>query len=82
MELGGENLARFIDRLHAEGQTDGISVDVGTIKALWYQMVSIVHTLHRNAIVHMDLKPDNLILFGSTVKIADLGVSRKITVLG
>jgi serine/threonine protein kinase len=82
MELGGDNLSKFIDRLRAQGQTMGPSVDILTIKSFWQQLVSIVLTLHRNSVVHMDLKPDNLILFGPTVKIADLGVSRKMDVLG
>lgn len=82
MELGGENLGQFIRRLRSEGRTDGNSLNLGMMKAFWQQMVSIVSTLHRNAVVHMDLKPDNLILFGSTLKIADLGASRKIDVVG
>ncbi len=40
-------------------------------------MVSIVGTLTANNVVHMDLKPDNFILFGRTLKIADLGISKK-----
>ena len=82
MELGGENLMAYITRLRVDGQTFGPTVDLQTIKSFWHQMVSIVRTLHRNGVVHMDLKPDNLILFGPTLKIADLGVSRKVNVLG
>jgi serine/threonine protein kinase len=74
MELGGENLMTLINRLRSN--------DPFMIKAFWKQMVSIVYTLHINGIVHMDLKPANLILFGSTLKIADLGISRKVNVLG
>jgi serine/threonine protein kinase len=82
MELGGENLLTLINRLRAEGETFGPTLYLFTIKPLWQQMVSIVYTLQRNGIVHMDLKPDNLILFGSTLKIADLGISRKVNVAG
>ncbi len=82
MELGGDNLLKYINRLRTDGATDGPSLDIFTIKSFWRQMVSIVNSLHRNSIVHMDLKPDNLILFGPTIKIADLGVSRKVNVLG
>ncbi|CAF0741263.1 unnamed protein product [Didymodactylos carnosus] len=32
--------------------------------------------------VHMDLKPENLIVFGRTLKICDLGISRKSDMLG
>lgn len=82
MELGGDNLRQFVDRLRAQGRTDGPSVDIVTMKQFWQQMVSIVGTLQQYAVVHMDLKPENLILFGSTLKIADLGVSRKVNVAG
>jgi len=41
-----------------------------------------VKTLTENNIVHMDLKPDNLIVFGRTLKIADLGISKKPEMLG
>jgi serine/threonine protein kinase len=82
MELGGDNLGKFISRLRADGQTMGPSIDLYTMKSFWYQLVSIVLTLHRNSVVHLDLKPDNLILFGSILKIADLGTSRKVNVIG
>lgn len=82
MELGGENLVDFIERLRAEGRTDGHAVDMGTMKTFWQQMISIVSTLHSNGIIHMDLKPANLILFGSMLKIADLGISRKMNAVG
>jgi serine/threonine protein kinase len=82
MELGGDNLGRFISQLRADGQTMGPSIDIYTMKSFWQQLVSIVLTLHRNSVIHMDLKPENLILFGPILKIADLGVSRKIGVVG
>jgi serine/threonine protein kinase len=82
MELGNENLSLLITRLRAMTQTGGSAIDPEMIKAFWLQMVDIVGTLHRNKIVHMDLKPDNLILFGTTLKIADLGISRKANSLG
>jgi serine/threonine protein kinase len=32
--------------------------------------------LHKCGILHLDLKPDNLLLQGETIKIADFGLSR------
>jgi serine/threonine protein kinase len=78
MELGGDNLMTLINRSRLNGDGFGSY----TIKAFWRQMVSIVYSLQRNGIVHMDLKPANLILFGRTLKIADLGISRKVNALG
>ncbi|CAF3406509.1 unnamed protein product [Rotaria sp. Silwood1] len=82
MELGGDNLMKFIDRLRASGRTRGPSLDARMIKGFWRQMVTIVATLHGHSIVHMDLKPANLILFGRTLKIADLGISKRAYALG
>jgi serine/threonine protein kinase len=82
MELGAENLSILINRLRPMSMGFGPSLDPFMIRAFWRQMVSIVHTLHSQSIVHMDLKPDNFILFGSTLKIADLGISRKADALG
>ena len=82
MELGQENLSKLITRLRAMGETVGPAIDPDMIKEFWRQMVSIIMTVHRNGIVHMDLKPDNLILFGATLKIADLGISRKASSTG
>ncbi|CAF1392287.1 unnamed protein product [Rotaria magnacalcarata] len=82
MELGGETLSTLIQRLRGMTRGQGPSIDPMMIKEFWNQMVNIVGTLHANRIVHMDLKPDNLILFGSTLKIADLGISKKSDALG
>ncbi|CAF3793262.1 unnamed protein product [Rotaria socialis] len=82
MELGGETLSTLIKRLRGMTRGQDPSIDLMMIKEFWNQMVNIVGTLHANRIVHMDLKPDNLILFGPTLKIADLGISKKSEALG
>jgi serine/threonine protein kinase len=85
MELGGENLAKLIQRLHSmqdRGGRPGTYINPTIRKEVWRQMVSIVNTLTANNIVHLDLKPDNLILFGRTLKIADLGISKKADMIG
>lgn len=85
MELGNGNLTELIERAHRNmGRTGGpgLYIDPGMRKGIWRQLVSIIDTLHANNMVHMDLKPDNLILFGNTLKIADLGISKKADVPG
>ncbi|UJR17698.1 hypothetical protein I4U23_004596 [Adineta vaga] len=77
MELGNENLTKLVARLREMTQTGGPSIDEEMIKEFWHQIVSIISTLQKNRIVHMDLKPDNLILFGATLKIGDLGIAKK-----
>lgn len=85
MELGGQSLAAFMEELRASGKhirEPGAYINPIIRQHLWSQMVSVVKTLTSRDLVHMDLKPDNLVLFGNTLKIVDLGISRKIDVLG
>jgi serine/threonine protein kinase len=82
MELGGDNLAKIMSRLKSTRRSQDHVMDMAIIGDIWRQMLSIVGTLHANSIVHMDLKPDNLIFFGSTLKIVDLGISRKVDAVG
>lgn len=80
MELGGDNLSKLIERTRTG--RPGSYTDPALRKMAWRQLVSIVRTLTANNIVHMDLKPDNIISFGRTLKIADLGISKKADMLG
>ena len=85
MELGGENLSKLIERsrtLYTGGSGPGSYTNPALRQEAWRQLVSIVRTLTSNGIVHMDLKPDNIIAFGRTLKIADLGISKKSDMLG
>jgi serine/threonine protein kinase len=82
MELGNENLTALIDGLRSLSGGYGPAIDFVMIQEFWRQIVVIIRTLHAHNIVHMDLKPDNLILFGQTLKIGDLGISRKVNVPG
>jgi len=87
MELGGDNLHSVIEKLHiAKVQQSrlrsGDYIRAVDKKQIWRQIVNVMTTLHANNIVHMDLKPHNLILFGHTLKICDLGISKKGDVLG
>lgn len=75
MELGSDNLGKMILNLRRSNSSSSLPPDV--IRSVWRQMLSIVTTLHRNGIIHMDLKPENLIRFGPVLKIADLGISRR-----
>ncbi len=85
MELGGENLATLIERSRAIRRGPdgpGTYTDPVIRKEVWRQLVKIVGTLTTNNIVHLDLKPENLILFGRTLKIVDLGISKKSDMIG
>jgi serine/threonine protein kinase len=85
MELGDENLSKLIERSHTtfpHAGGPGLYTPPDTRKRIWSQIVDIISTLHANNTVHMDLKPDNFLVFGNTLKIADLGISKKAHVPG
>ena len=47
------------------------------IKNLAYQMLSGLHYLHSNFIMHRDLKPDNMMIAeDGTLKLIDFGMSK------
>ena len=80
MELADGNLSAHISRLHSMNRVSrepGQYISPQYRKAIWRQIVQVISTLHQHNTVHMDLKPDNFLLFGRTIKIADLGISRK-----
>ncbi|CAF2515968.1 unnamed protein product [Rotaria sp. Silwood2] len=85
MELGGESLEDLVHRLHGKTRRrrkHDAYIDPVIRQHIWRQMLSIVRTLISNNVVHMDLKPANLILFGQTLKIIDLGLAQKPEVMG
>jgi serine/threonine-protein kinase len=44
-----------------------------------YQIASGVEMLHRNRVIHRDIKPRNILIFkGGIVKIADFGLTKRI----
>jgi cell division cycle 2-like protein len=48
------------------------------VKTLMLQLLSAVDTLHRNWIIHRDLKTSNLLMNNrGRVKVADFGLARK-----
>ena len=80
MELGDENLNNLIQRSHStflDARGPGLYTPPAIRKGIWGQIVDIISTLHANNTVHMDLKPENFLVFGRTLKIADLGISKK-----
>lgn len=80
MELADGNLSSYIERLHSMNRVTrepGQYISPRYRKDIWRQIVQVISALHANNTIHMDLKPDNFLMFGRTLKIADLGISRK-----
>ncbi|CAF0951808.1 unnamed protein product [Didymodactylos carnosus] len=91
MELGGDNLeehckklneivnerTRSKERHHARKSLRGEYIPDKNRKEIWKQLVSILNTLRKYNIVHLDLKPMNLVFFGPYMKLVDLGIAKK-----
>jgi serine/threonine protein kinase len=65
--LGGATLAALLE--HGPLDRDDL-VEMGL------QLCSAVRYLHRNGVLHLDLKPDNLIADGGRLKVIDLSIAQ------
>lgn len=68
--LPGETLAHLIDR--RERRLSG-----GDIAHLGLHLCSAIAYLHRNDILHLDLKPSNIIVTQGMAKVLDLSIARR-----
>jgi len=50
----------------------------GKIKSILYQTLSGLTYMHKNGFFHRDMKPENLLIQGNSLKIADFGLAREI----
>jgi len=49
------------------------------VMAMWHQMLSAVHSIHKHNIIHKDLKPQNFLLVKGKLKLIDFGISERIS---
>jgi eukaryotic-like serine/threonine-protein kinase len=66
--LGGATLARIID--------DSGPLQPADVAVLGLQLASAIGYLHRRRILHLDLKPSNIVAEHGRAKVIDLGLSR------
>lgn len=57
-----------------EHENDGF--DQGLIWKIGYQILQGVKILHKNKVIHRDIKSANIFFVGSTAKLGDLNVSK------
>ena len=66
MEKAESSLEVFIN--------NGISMDM--IVSISYQMLKAVEYLESNSIIHRDIKPGNILIYGNEVKLCDFGLAK------
>lgn len=51
-----------------------------TLMTYWYQMLQSVNYIHKNDVIHSDLKPENFLMVRGRLKLIDFGISSKMAV--
>lgn len=88
LECGDIDLARLLQRHEAARQErkkqlglqqQGLTeVDENFIRMYWEQMLQAVDIIHRERIVHSDLKPANFLVVEGQLKLIDFGIAKAI----
>lgn len=51
-----------------------------TLMTYWHQMLQSVNYIHKNDVIHSDLKPENFLMVRGRLKLIDFGISSKMAV--
>ena len=82
MELGEVDLNHVLQQqalLDGQQQGGGSSCrNMNFIRLTWQQMLSAVHSIHEERIIHGDLKPANFLFVRGTLKLIDFGIAKAI----
>jgi serine/threonine protein kinase len=54
------------------------ALNLNVVRLLWQQMLTAVHVIHEERIVHGDLKPANFLFVRGTLKLIDFGIAKAI----
>ncbi|XP_052087983.1 dual specificity protein kinase TTK-like isoform X2 [Mytilus californianus] len=74
MEYGNCDFAQFLkDKIKED-----CKLSDHLIKYYWESMLMAVHALHKEGIIHSDLKPSNFIIIGGALKLIDFGIAKSV----
>ncbi|CAG5119488.1 unnamed protein product, partial [Candidula unifasciata] len=74
LEYGETDLCKFI----SQSEKNPTCLHPINIRYFWLQMVSAVHAMHQEGVIHSDLKPANFILVSGEVKLIDFGIANSL----
>lgn len=73
MEKGDSDLRKVL-------QAYKTSLPLYTLMSFWHQMLQCVDYIHKNDVIHSDLKPENFLVVNDRLKLIDFGISSKMAV--
>lgn len=76
MELGEVDLNHVLRQRALAGTCR--SLNMNFIRLTWQQMLSAVHCIHEERIIHSDLKPANFLFVRGALKLIDFGIAKAI----
>eukprot|EP00050_Salpingoeca_kvevrii_P001629 m.175160 g.175160 ORF g.175160 m.175160 type:complete len:1055 (-) comp10420_c0_seq19:47-3211(-) len=76
MEIGSTDLQGMLKQRRAA--TGERTIDENHIRLHWQQMLEAVHSIHKQRIIHTDLKPANFLNVDGALKLIDFGIAGKI----
>ena len=76
MELGEVDLNHVLQQRALSGMSR--SLNMNFIRLTWQQMLSAVHCIHEERIIHSDLKPANFLFVRGALKLIDFGIAKAI----
>ena len=78
MELGEVDLNHVLQQRQRQSTGGRRLLNVNFIRLTWQQMLSAVHSIHEERIIHGDLKPANFLFVRGALKLIDFGIAKAI----
>jgi len=79
MEVGEVDLNHVLDQNGIKGESQQRrALNMNFVRLTWQQMLTAVHSIHEERIIHGDLKPANFLFVRGALKLIDFGIAKAI----
>ncbi|KAF6136088.1 hypothetical protein GIB67_000492 [Kingdonia uniflora] len=78
LEYGEIDFAHMLSLKWKEMDTFNLDMDEKWLRFYWQQILQAINTIHKERIVHSDLKPANFLLVRGSLKLIDFGIAKAI----